>query len=353
MVSMFEPGLFKVQLSLIVAFTVSIGGSPTVGQTGRVPSDALIKLERTRCFGQCPAYWVTIEADGRVIYEGRDFVRVKGRQTARISPGAVAALLETAERIGFFNLNDAYRARVTDNPTTFVTITRAGRTKTIEDYVSAPAAVKDLESKIDEAAGTRRWVRIDSDTLGQMLQDGWVPSVDERNELFRNALAGDDVDVINELLQIGADPNSFGARGGPPLAAVRSAAAAQVLIDAGAHPSPVFGGRSPLLSAVWFAPALTEVLLEAGAKVDHTSESQPGRTPLYEAACIGNAGVVRLLLEAGANPEVRVNGMSILDCVRRDRAMRAEVSRIHPPLFEEDFEAVIDLIERAIEQRRQ
>jgi hypothetical protein len=123
-----------------------------------IPEDFVIKLERTACFGACPVYAVTIDAKGNVIYDGTRFVRIVGRQTDRIPVSQVAALVATVDRIGFFELDDKYRQLITDLPTTFVTVTRRGRTKAIEDYFGAPKALKDLERQIDEAARTARWI---------------------------------------------------------------------------------------------------------------------------------------------------------------------------------------------------
>src|SRR5687768_7872674 len=49
---------------------------PALQMSGSQP---LIVLERGRCFGTCPAYRVTIFSDGNLIYEGFDFVKIKGR----------------------------------------------------------------------------------------------------------------------------------------------------------------------------------------------------------------------------------------------------------------------------------
>jgi hypothetical protein len=138
-----------------------------------VPDDVVIKLERTACFGDCPVYSVSIDARGDVAYEGRKFVRVPGKQTDRVPVSTVAALLGTADRIGFFDLRDFYRTVrnadgsetiVTDLPTALVTITRAGRTKRVEDYYGAPEGLKELEQQIDQTARTTRWVRPDERT---------------------------------------------------------------------------------------------------------------------------------------------------------------------------------------------
>jgi hypothetical protein len=123
-----------------------------------IPEDFVIKLERTACYGRCPVYVVSIDARGSVTYDGTRFVKVTGRQTDRVPASRVAALVETVDRIRFFDLDDKYRQLITDVPTTFVTVTRDGRTKRIEDYFGAPKSLNDLEREIDDAAQTARWI---------------------------------------------------------------------------------------------------------------------------------------------------------------------------------------------------
>jgi len=341
--------------ALLIACSLAVSGSRTLGQEG-VPEDVVITLERTICFGECPVYTVSIDANGNVAYEGKQFVRVEGRQTDRIPISQVAALLETADRIGFFKLRDHYRANVTDLPTKFVTITRNGRTKRIEDYLGAPSGLQELEKQIDEVARTKRWVRIDEQTLRELVIDGWSPSLEERSELLRKALRHDDVEVIKELLAIGADANVlYPGTNTPPLMMVWSAAAARVLLDAGANPiAKSDGGGTPLGWAVCLEPEVTEVLIKAGVPADQPADSD-GRTALWLASCRGNAGVVQLLLNAGANPDARHGGMSAIECARKGReATQARPSSIldGTPLFVPDFDRVIELLGQALATRR-
>src|SRR5438876_10671921 len=109
------------QWSQIVATLAFLAFQPLAGA-----NDVVITLERTSCFGPCPVYTVTIDGRGEVVYDGVKAVRSTGRQTDRVSPARVAAILETAERIGFSDLNDRYRfirsldgsgLHVTDYPT--------------------------------------------------------------------------------------------------------------------------------------------------------------------------------------------------------------------------------------------
>jgi len=121
-------------------------------------TDVTITLERTICFGTCPAYTVTITGDGRVEYEGKEFVQVKGRASATIRPQDVAALVEAFEKARYFELQDKYTANITDMPTTITSIRLDGRYKRIVDYYNAPPGLKELERLIDRVAGTEKWV---------------------------------------------------------------------------------------------------------------------------------------------------------------------------------------------------
>lgn len=126
--------------------------------TQAIPDDFVISLERTACFGACPVYSVSIDARGNVTYDGAKFVRTVGRQTDRVPVPRVAALVQLVDRIRFFELDDKYRELITDLSTTFVTVTRDGRRKRIEDYFGAPESLKQLERAIDETARTAQWI---------------------------------------------------------------------------------------------------------------------------------------------------------------------------------------------------
>jgi hypothetical protein len=152
---------------VVAALIVSVAVSARQGASHAVPEDFVIKLERTTCFGACPAYSVAMDAKGNVTYDGKKFVRVVGTQTTRVSVDQVAALADAVKRIRFFDLNDSYRTVrnadgsemiVTDLPTTIVTVTSDGRSKQVVDYFGAPDSLKALEKQIDETAGTKRWV---------------------------------------------------------------------------------------------------------------------------------------------------------------------------------------------------
>lgn len=125
---------------------------------GRDLSTLVITLERTSCFGNCPDYSVTLLGDGRVFYEGRNFVRVKGIRQGSVDTGQLQALVDDFEKAGFFGFNDEYTAQVSDLPTKTTSISIGGEYKKVINYYGAPQILTQLEDKIDEVAGTRKWV---------------------------------------------------------------------------------------------------------------------------------------------------------------------------------------------------
>jgi len=159
-------------IALVMALTVAAcGGSPAAPgpatpdpivtpTTEATLADVTITLERTACFGTCPVYKLTITGNGTVVYEGRDFVEVKGEQTSSISTAQVQDLVAAFEQADFLTLTDYMEQKVTDHPYAITSITIGGQTKTVNHYYgddSAPQQLTDLESKIDEIVNSKQW----------------------------------------------------------------------------------------------------------------------------------------------------------------------------------------------------
>ena len=169
--SRLAPASFASRATLLLLVT-ACAGAPSE----RAAADSL-ELERTRCYGSCPAYSVTVARNGAVRFEtvsGDD-----GRVTivaADRAPGALSGLAAQAERAGFYAFPDVIAAdrvlcpdSATDHPTVTVTIHRSEGTKRVADYrgcaalasdslTRALAALRAFEDSVDVAVNTARWV---------------------------------------------------------------------------------------------------------------------------------------------------------------------------------------------------
>ena len=288
----------------------------------------VITLERTACFGTCPVYKLAIYPDGSVVYDGKEYVRVKEVQNYRIDAGAVQELIAKFQNAHYFSLASKYdtiktadgkEMSVTDLPTTYTSLSLDGRTKKVEDYVGAPKELLQLEDEIDRLAKTSRFIRIDADTIREKAKRGWNVREPEATSLLFDVVRSDDADAVRAFLQAGADANAkLGEQ--TLLHVATSGEMVRVLIAAGADvniKSKTYG--TPLLLAAREddIDAVT-ALISAGA---HVNEPNPeGETPLMKAAYEGNTENCRLLLSSGANIHTRdKSGRNALDHARAGR----------------------------------
>ena len=139
-----------------------------------IDADSIV-LERSVCFGFCPAYRLTLTPNGAVHF----ITAARGDTVQRadtIAPRSVAWLAGEAHRAGFYSLpREIVRDKslcpmpATDHPTATVTIFRGDSTHSVVDYsgcytghdltVAAPLiAMRRFENAIDSVAGSKRWL---------------------------------------------------------------------------------------------------------------------------------------------------------------------------------------------------
>jgi uncharacterized protein DUF6438 len=131
----------------------------------------VITLQRTACFGECPVYKISIYEDGRVEFEGKEFVKTVGKAEGTISKSALEDLIREFEKIDYFNLDENYgegnkkcRELWTDNPTATTSLNWKDQKKTVHHYYGCRGSaildqLTDLENKIDKTVHTERWIK--------------------------------------------------------------------------------------------------------------------------------------------------------------------------------------------------
>jgi hypothetical protein len=138
-------------------------------QANPAPAEGHLSLERRPCFGTCPVYTVTLERTGAVTFEGRRFVADTGTHTGSIPAARADSLFRALDAAGWFSFADRYAMGeptcerfATDLPSVITEVRMDGRVKRVEhDHgcTGAPAALAELERRIDEVTGVARWVR--------------------------------------------------------------------------------------------------------------------------------------------------------------------------------------------------
>ena len=246
-----------------------------------------IQLSRTGCLGTCPAYTVTIQEDGSVHFSGQWNVLIPGEHEAHIVPTAVKELVRQFERTNFFAADDKYVATITDNPTYKLTLTVAGKTKTVTDYVGEqvgmPLFITDLENAIDDAAGTERWIKGNEQTLTSLEEEKWsFSSTSKQNlNLYATVIQEKNTQLIEQFL----------AKHGPIYSADDSA------------PSPV------CTASEMGDLSLVRRMMNGNKAPNKETARSDGRLPkpildrcLDDAAGSGSVAIMRFWLVRGANP---------------------------------------------------
>lgn len=218
----------------------------------KVPmSQVAITLERTGCYGTCPAYWVTLYGDGRAVYEGRGYVDVIGRHEYRVEPAQIAALVESARSKDIWSMASEYRYPVTDNPTYFMRLKIGDQTKEITDYVGRsagmPEVISEYEDEIDRAAESGTWINLGMPAVERLSEEGFHFESIEGEELLGRSIANSDGRDDAAILKL----MSLGALKSPSMVV----------------PSPFFGPGQPLIEAALGSrhQKVVEHLIEAGA----------------------------------------------------------------------------------------
>jgi hypothetical protein len=210
--------------------TVSLGFLPPARPSdprARFPDsplrDVRIVLERTQCYGNCPAYRVEIRGDGSVLFtsKGWDAEKVDagrwpvnatgilagGPHRDRIPPAHVAALVQRFRDAHFFGLARGYHAEITDSATYTLSLRIGASAKRVEDYVGEqvgmPPSVTALEDAVDAAAGTVRWIKGDAATADALAAEGLDFASAKAQRIAYYAVTDGDAAVFPGLLRHG------------------------------------------------------------------------------------------------------------------------------------------------------
>ena len=164
----------------VLTFAVFQARKREIGSRKTISAFDWISLERTECFGSCPAYRMTVTSTGDVTFEGYSSVACVGTRRKHIDSKTIQKLTDALNQASVLGFRDSYRNELdgcpslwTDNPSAITTVSINGQVKRINHYhgcqeVDAnaperekpyPAQLTLLEDRIDEILETGDWVR--------------------------------------------------------------------------------------------------------------------------------------------------------------------------------------------------
>jgi hypothetical protein len=122
-----------------------------------------ITLQRSRCFGSCAAYTVTVFGTGPVEFKGEDYACVLGAAETNVSASDVQRLVAGLAAVGYERMANFTSRDWTDHPTVIITLRTDGRIHTVNHYLgdnAAPRLLRMIEERIDTVASTGQWLGV-------------------------------------------------------------------------------------------------------------------------------------------------------------------------------------------------
>ena len=137
------------------------------------PGSVVISLERTSCYGSCPAYVVTLRGDGTCTWNGKSNVSIEGVHEYTIDRARIVELLASFEEVDFLGLQGSFADDVKDAPSEILTLSIDGRERRLRhlwwrngasegtdaaERERVHALLERIAERIDAAADTSGWI---------------------------------------------------------------------------------------------------------------------------------------------------------------------------------------------------
>lgn len=108
-----QSGLFK---------SVELNGIMTIKKLANRAEKSFLDFRKTPCFGDCPVYEVSINKDGKIYYNGINYVLIKGKKEFQLTEKQFSTLKEKLAKKSFSDFKDSYDdPQIKDLPSTYLT----------------------------------------------------------------------------------------------------------------------------------------------------------------------------------------------------------------------------------------
>lgn len=155
----------KLIIASVFLFLGTCKGSKEVSSSVPAQTDnskIIITYQRGACMGRCPDYTMSINGEKKTIdYTGKGNVEKMGIYTKPITDAELTKLVEAFKTADFYSLDAKYLGQVTDLPSRYITYSKDGVVKKVQDRFGAPDKLKALEKLLEDIAdSTEGWIKI-------------------------------------------------------------------------------------------------------------------------------------------------------------------------------------------------
>ena len=147
-------------LLYVLAAGIMMAGCKTTTKTP-VAGQQLVRAEVGRCFGACPVFNITVNADGSAVYEAIKFNKDQsGKYQGTLKQEDLAKLQILIRQTNYANLQDTFRVQISDMPAVNLYLpAKDGKVKHIYDYgEQGTPALKELYNFLTDLRTSQHWV---------------------------------------------------------------------------------------------------------------------------------------------------------------------------------------------------
>lgn len=117
-----------------------------------------IGIERTTCYGSCPAYTFIVKSDGSFKYVGEQYVEHIGTFTGSMPRYAVNNVFLAIADLDYMNLSFQYTSSMLDAAAVYSKVVTTNEVKVIENYANTgPGKLLAVELLIDSLVSQINW----------------------------------------------------------------------------------------------------------------------------------------------------------------------------------------------------
>ncbi|MDE2156006.1 MAG: hypothetical protein KGJ32_08980 [Xanthomonadaceae bacterium] len=165
--------LFRLIATGSALLLMACGTQAATGKHRGATSAPMLSMERTTCFGMCPAYRVTLTGGGHITFDGIAHVQTMGPASAQASPAQLKAVRAAIDQADLRSLGDHYTTHedgcsplMMDMNGVKITISDTHGSKTVNFYYGCRGAIANrvrpridkLADTIDQQLDTARWI---------------------------------------------------------------------------------------------------------------------------------------------------------------------------------------------------